>query len=48
LADPLLIDRITGRPLTDPPFRSAPGPAADAVTRARHSRHSLTQPTENQ
>lgn len=27
LADPILVDRISLRPLTDPAFRSAPGPA---------------------
>lgn len=35
-ADPILIDRISGRPLTEPAFRSAAGPAADARTRTRH------------
>ena len=28
-ADPVLIDRISGRPLSDPLFRVAPGPAAN-------------------
>ena len=37
LADPLLIDRISGRPLTGPPFRSAAGPAANDDTRQRHT-----------
>ncbi len=36
LADPVLIDRNTGVPLTEGRFRSAAGPAADARTRARH------------
>ena len=35
-ADPVLVDRISGRPLVPPDFRSAPGPAADARTRRRH------------
>ena len=35
-ADPILVDRITGRPLVPPDFRSAPGPAANAQTRRRH------------
>lgn len=35
-ADPVLVDRNTGRPLTPPEFRSAPGPAASALTRRRH------------
>lgn len=36
LADPVLMDRNSGRPLTSPAFRSAPGPAADERTRRRH------------
>jgi DNA-binding HxlR family transcriptional regulator len=36
LADPLVIDRTSGRPLTDPPFRSDAGPAADAQVRRRY------------
>ena len=35
-ADPVLIDRNSGRPLFPPQFRSAAGPAADARTRHRH------------
>ena len=35
-ADPILMDRNSGRPLTTPAFRSAAGPAADARTRRRH------------
>jgi DNA-binding HxlR family transcriptional regulator len=39
--DPVLVDRASGRPLTDPVFRTAPGPAADERTLHRHSfRHS--------
>jgi DNA-binding HxlR family transcriptional regulator len=37
VADPILVDRLSGRPLTAPDFRSAPGPAADERTRAKHS-----------
>ena len=33
-ADPVLVDRKTGRPLLPPDFRSAPGPAATAQTRS--------------
>jgi len=29
VADPVLIDRVSGRPLSDPVFRIAPGPAAN-------------------
>ena len=35
-ADPVLVDRNSGRPLVAPDFRSAAGPAADARTRQRH------------
>ena len=49
-ADPILVDRISGRQLAPPDFRSAPGPAANAQTRQRHPatvasrlRHSSTQ-----
>jgi DNA-binding HxlR family transcriptional regulator len=34
-ADPVLVDRVTGRLLTAPEFHSAAGPAADARTRER-------------
>jgi DNA-binding HxlR family transcriptional regulator len=37
IADPVLVDRISGRLLDEPSFRSAPGPAADAATRCRHA-----------
>ena len=37
-ADPVMVDRISGRPLTEPEFRSAPGPAANEETRRRHAR----------
>jgi DNA-binding HxlR family transcriptional regulator len=36
VADPVLVDRNTGRPLTVPRFRSAAGPAANEITRHRH------------
>jgi DNA-binding HxlR family transcriptional regulator len=35
-ADPVLVDRNSGRPLMSPAFRSAAGPSADARTRRRH------------
>lgn len=35
-ADPVLVDRNSGRPLVEPAFRSAAGPAADARTRQRY------------
>jgi hypothetical protein len=34
-AEPLLIDRRTGRPLASPEFELAPGPAATDATKAR-------------
>jgi len=36
-ADPVLVDRRTGKVMSPGTFRSVPGPAADAVTRARHA-----------
>jgi len=36
LADPILVDRRSGRPLTTPAFRTAAGPAANERTRSRH------------
>ncbi len=36
-ADPMVIDRISGRPLTEPAFRSAPGPAATEPVRRRYA-----------
>jgi len=38
VADPVLVDRRTGRLLTPPAFRTAAGPAADDTLRARHGR----------
>ena len=34
-AEPILVDRASGRPLVEPDFVIAPGPAASAATRAR-------------
>jgi DNA-binding HxlR family transcriptional regulator len=34
-AEPILVDRNTGRPLAEPAFRSAPGPAADERMRRK-------------
>ncbi len=36
LADPVLVDRRTGRPLTEPPFRSVSGRAAAEAVRRAH------------
>jgi len=35
VADPLMVDRTTGRPLLDPAYKFAPGPAARETTRAK-------------
>lgn len=37
VAEPVMMDRVSGRSLSDPVFRSAPGPAADERTRRRHT-----------
>jgi DNA-binding HxlR family transcriptional regulator len=37
LAEPVLMDAISLRPMTEATFRSAPGPAANAETRQRHA-----------
>jgi DNA-binding HxlR family transcriptional regulator len=36
VAEPLVIDRISGRPMTAAEFYTAPGPAANEATRARY------------
>jgi DNA-binding HxlR family transcriptional regulator len=36
-ADPVLVDRQSGRPLVEPDYRIVPGPAATARTRERHA-----------
>ena len=35
IAEPILVDRASGRPLSDPVFASAPGPAASDALRKR-------------
>lgn len=42
-ADPVLVDRTSGRPIAEPEFRTAPGPAADEHTRRRHGRPQPSQ-----
>ncbi|MCW2238733.1 winged helix-turn-helix transcriptional regulator [Azospirillum canadense] len=37
-ADPVLVDRITGKPVSDPAFKTARGPAADETTPYPYSR----------
>jgi hypothetical protein len=43
-ADPVLIDRNSGKVMTPDRFRSAPGPAADDQTRRRLQRAANRQP----
>jgi DNA-binding HxlR family transcriptional regulator len=42
-AEPVLIDRKSGRPLVAPDFRLAAGPAADARTRRRYDRPAASE-----
>lgn len=42
VADPVLVDRNTGKTLAAPQFRPAPGPAATARTRARYQSRSAS------
>ena len=42
VADPVLVDRSTGKLLTPPQFRAAPGPAATARTRAGYQTRGLS------
>jgi DNA-binding HxlR family transcriptional regulator len=37
-ADPVLVDRVSGKEMLPGAFRPAPGPAADAAVRRRHAR----------
>ena len=42
VAEPMLVDRLTGKALETPHFRAAPGPAASAQTRARYQARVLS------
>jgi DNA-binding HxlR family transcriptional regulator len=44
LADPLLVDRTSLRPLKAPAFRAVPGPAANDDTRKRHGVRTAAEP----
>lgn len=37
VAEPVMVDRVSGRPLSDPVFCSVPGPAADERTHRRYA-----------
>lgn len=39
-AEPVLVDAVSGRPLTEPDFRTVPGPMADERTRRGFARQS--------
>jgi DNA-binding HxlR family transcriptional regulator len=47
VADPIVVDRASGRPLTEAPFRTAAGPAADARTRSRYARRTAGSDATN-
>ena len=54
VADPILVDRVTGRPITESDHRLAPGPAAPERTRLRYAStgraatpHKRPQPRRN-
>ena len=38
VAEPVMVDRVSGLPLSDPRFGTAPGPAANKQTRQHHMR----------
>jgi DNA-binding HxlR family transcriptional regulator len=42
VAEPMLVDRHSGKALTTPQFRAAPGPAAGERTRARYQRRAVS------
>ena len=42
-AEPVMVDRASGLPLSDPVFRKMPGPAADERTRRRHGGRPATR-----
>jgi len=44
-ADPIMVDRTTGRPIREPEFAWVPGPAAGERTRQRYARRRQSKPT---
>jgi DNA-binding HxlR family transcriptional regulator len=46
-ADPVLVDRVSGKVMTPAGFYPVPGPAADDITRARHKPRPPQADTEN-
>jgi DNA-binding HxlR family transcriptional regulator len=43
-AEPILVDRVSGRPIVEPDFRVVPGPAANAASRKRLAKRGITAP----
>ena len=43
LAEPVVVDRVSGRPIAAPDFVLVPGPAADALTRERVARRAKAE-----
>jgi DNA-binding HxlR family transcriptional regulator len=46
-ADPIFVDRVTGRPITETAHRFATGPAAPERTRLRYARAGLASPARS-
>ena len=46
LADPVVVDRVSGRPIAAPGFVLVPGPAADERTRERVARRTKVEARE--
>jgi DNA-binding HxlR family transcriptional regulator len=44
VADPVVVDRLSGRPISDATFVSVAGPAADAQTRRRYAQRAEARP----
>jgi hypothetical protein len=43
LAEPVVVDRVSGRPIAAPDFVVVPGPAADPLTRERVARRARAE-----
>jgi DNA-binding HxlR family transcriptional regulator len=43
-AEPILVDRLSGRPIVEPDFKVVPGPAADAASRKRLAKRGIRAP----
>ena len=47
VADPILVDRTTGRPIADPDYKLAPGPAASDAVHRRLAKSSRLAPARS-